>query len=210
MDEFLDGIDDPAVVERQEAQNIVVNLLRQGWENLVRSRGMSIHPMSNRIPAAFLEDGFARGNRVSVPRDLGGSNSRGLVGYRTLPGAEKDRRRRYWHFAVRSLPTLRPSAAYKLVPHILFSDDGKTIMSGSRVHGMRRRESRNWWNPEFRDRTLGLMIWLAGGEQWIEIELGTDELVKVAARPTLFTSPVSYLEPVGREGSDDRVGDNDK
>lgn len=208
LEEFLDGTYDPVVIERREAQNIVVNLLRQGWENLVGSRGMSIHPMSNRITAVFLEDGFAQGNRVRVPQDLGGSNSRGLVGYRTLPGTQNDKRRRYWHFAVRSLPTLRPSAAYKLVPHILFSDDGKTILDGKRVHRMRRRESRNWWNAEFRDRTLGLMKWLADGEQWMVVELGTDEVIKVATRPMLFASPVSYLEPVGREISDEPVCHN--
>ena len=209
LGDFVDGIDDPVIVERQEAQNIVVNLLRQAWENLVDSRGMSTHGMANRSIAAFLEEGFVQGNRVSVPRGLGGSNRRALVGYRTLPSVdEKEERRRYWHFAVQSWPTLRPFAAYKLTPRLLFSDDGRTILSGNRVHAMRRRESRNWWNPEWRDRTLGLVNWLANGEQWIEVELGSDVVPKVAARPILFASPVTYLEPTVQESSNDHTDDH--
>ena len=196
MDNFIEGVCQPINLDRRTAHNIVVDLLRQGWEKLIESLGMSKHLLSGRRVAAFLTDGQNHKNRVSIPLHYGGSRSRTLVGYRSRPDGKGGKRRRFWHFAIESRPMLHPYVGYKLVPHLLFSDDGRNIWKSSgRQHKARRGEARNWWNAHWRDRTLGLVMWLADNRQQINIPLGSKALVQVQIRPISFNSPVSYSDP---------------
>ena len=195
-DQFMKGVHLPIRVASRDANNAVVDLLRQGWERLIESRGMSIHKMGRRYEVGYLKDGKIEKNRVSIATDLGGSRFRSIVGYRSRRDGQGKTWKRFWHFAIGCTPMLRPYIGYRLIPHVLFSDDGREIWdSSSRLHRARRSESRNWWNPEWRDRTLGIVQWLAGDGQDIHISVGSDALLEVEARPISFVSPVSYDEP---------------
>ena len=178
-----------------QSRNFVVDLLRQGWNNLIKSKGMLTYRLSNGSFAAYLEQGQIRGNKVSIPIDSGRPRQRVLVGRRSRR-VGKQRRKRYWHFAIESRPVLGSLYGYKIIPHLLFSDDGQRIWtSKSRQHKARRAESKNWWNPEWRDRTLGFMDWLAGNCNDISIRLGSKAFVQVKTRPITFKSPISYKDP---------------
>ena len=87
----------------------------------------------------------------------------------------------------------------KLVPHILFSADGKSIMEDGYVHRYRRTEGRDWWNAEWRDRTLGLMKWLGGGSDEVMVAMGPGVNATISALPLSFLSPVSYEEPAKKD-----------
>lgn len=197
VDRFLKGISKPTSVRTREAHNIVVSLLGQGWDRFVESAGLSRHKMSNRSVVRYAKHGLIHRNTVLIPSEFGVSRRRNVVGYRSLQGVQGgERRRRFWHFAFEAKPAIDAFRGYKLIPHLLFSDDGITIWKDSdRHHRARRRESRNWWNPEWRDRTLGLMTWLAGNRQQIEVKLGSEAVVQIETRPMPFASPVSYDEP---------------
>ena len=194
---FLAGIRQPITIGQQEAHNIVVNLLRQGWERYVVSVGMSRYRLSGHALAAFLRNEQIAGNRVQVPRGNGRVSSRQVVGYR----ARRDNQRQvightFWHFAIQARAELTPFLGFNVIPHILFSDDGRRIWSNSqRLHRARRQAGKNWWNPHWRDRTLGLIQWLAGYQQHLEVPLGSEARIEVEAHPITFTSPVSYADP---------------
>ena len=193
---FLNGLEGPIVVGEEEARRAMVGLLKKGWRSLVRSVGMSEHRLSNRTRAFYLPDGIVDKNIVGVPREGRRSTWRTLVGYRSRArGVDGDPMKRYWHFAVDVPVGLDPLFVYKLVPHILFSHDGKTILDDGNVQRYRRSQGRNWWNAEWRDRTLGLMSWLAGGGSYALVSLGPGVSAKVSSSPVSFTSPVSYEEP---------------
>ena len=206
--QFMDGIHQPIQVTSREAHNIVVDLLRQGWERLIESVGMSKHLMGRYNVVGFLKDGQIHGNRVSIPGEFGGSRNRSLVGYRSRRDGQGNKLHRFWHFAIGCRPTLSPYIGYKLIPHILFSDDGRAIWTNNkRQHRTRRGESRNWWNAEWRDRTLGIVHWLANDSQNINIPLGSNTTIEVEARPISFTSPVSYPDPEPAQGPAQDVPD---
>ena len=194
---FVKGISQPTLVSTREANNIVVSLLGQGWDRFVESAGLSRHQMSNRSVVRYAKDGLIHRNTVLVPRELGVSRRRQVVGYRSLQGVQGgENRRRFWHFAFEAKPAIDAFRGYKLIPHLLFSDDGLSIWKDSdRHHRARRRESKNWWNPVWRDRTLGLVNWLAGYGEYIEVKLGSEASVRVETRPILFTSPIAYTAP---------------
>ena len=196
IQDFVRGIRLPIELAPHQSRNIIVDLLRQGWDRKIDSAQMSKHQWSNGSSVGFLRDGQVQGNRVKVPSVYGLGNYRQIVGYRSQKNSSGQTRRRYWHFAIGSWATLRPFRGYKLIPHLLFSDDGQTIWKDSgRLHRARRSASRDWWNPEWRDRTLGIVNWLAGDEQHIEIPFGSQARVRVDARPISFESPVSYSDP---------------
>lgn len=194
--DFLHGVDGDVRVSAGEAHRVLVNLLRRGWWQFVRSVGM-LERRRERSSDYYLQLGHILNDRVDVPSEAGGSSWRSLVGYRTLGmDDEGDPRRRYWHFAVSVWVAFDPFPMYQLVPHIVFSSDGKRPIDDSvRVHGFRRSQAKDWWNPQWRDRTLGLMWWLAGRSSSLLVPLGPGVSAQVNSLPVSFESPVSYLDP---------------
>ena len=86
--------------------------------------------------------------------------------------------------------------AYIIKPHVLFSDDGRIIWGNKdRLHKARRSQCRNWWNPDWRDRILAVMTWLADEEGQITIKLGNNVDNQVSSCPLTFNSPVFYADP---------------
>ena len=196
---FLDGLDGPIVVGEQESRRAMVGLLRKGWRASMLSVGMYEHRLSNRMTAFYLPDGAALNNRVGVSREGQRPSWRALVGHRSRgQGVDGDPLKRYWHFAVDVPVGLEPWLVYQLVPHILFSTDGRRILDDGNVQRYRRSQGRDWWNAEWRDRTLGLMSWLAGGDSHMLVPLGPGVSAKVNSQPVSFTSPVTYEAPLKR------------
>ena len=194
--EFLDGLDCEVRVGRREAHRVLVHLLRRGWQQFARSVGM----WERRVGSSsdfYVPLGLLEGGRVAVPPGAGGTMRRGLVGYRSAGGRQdEERTKRYWHFAVSVWVSFDPFPMFQLIPRILFSTDGKHLIDdAARVHRYRRSQGRNWWNPEWRDRTLGLMWWLAGKGSEIVVPLGPGVSARVASQPVAFYSPVSYEDP---------------
>ena len=192
---FLEGLDGDVRVGRDECHRVLVHLLRHGWRQFVRSVGMRERRVKNSSDY-YLTLGWLERDRVAVPPEIGGSSSRGLVGYRSMGETDDgERNRRYWHFAVSERVAFEPFSMYQLTPRILFSMDGEHVIDDSaRAHRYRRSQGRHWWNAEWRDRTLGLMWWLAGKGPEIMVPLGPGFSARVSSRPVCFQSPVSYEE----------------
>ena len=193
---FLDGLDGDVRVGKDECHRVLVHLLRYGWRQFVRSVGMR-ERRGKSSSDYFLTLGWLERDRVAVPPEIGGSSSRGLVGYRSMGETDDgERNRRYWHFAVSERVAFEPFPIYQLTPRILFSMDGEHVIDDSaRAHRYRRSQGRHWWNAEWRDRTLGLMWWLAGRGPEIVVPLGPGFGARVSSRPVCFQSPVSYEDP---------------
>ena len=206
LEDFLRGTSHLTVARTtRDAENIVSDLLRKGWENSVGSMGMSVYRLANRRIAAFFRDRFLRGNKLNISRGDARRTTRNVVGFHTRKDVEgRVVGHRFWHFAIECRPMVFPIFAFTVVPHILLSSDGRRIWSDKgRLHRARRTEGRDWWNPEWRDRTLGMMQWLAKGEACIPVPLGGEVAVDVDATPVVFVSPVSYQEPEARQASPD-------
>ena len=193
---FLDGLDGDVRVGREECHRVLVHLLRRGWQQFVRSVGMWERRLGY-SSEFYVPLGLLRRDRVAVPSTAGGGAWRSLVGYRSMGSRDDDgRAKRYWHFGVSDRVSFAPFPMFQLTPRIVFSMDGKHLIKDTaRAHRYRRSQGRNWWNPEWRDRTLGLMWWLAGEGSQVVVPLGPEGSAKVSSQPVSFLSPVSYEDP---------------
>lgn len=112
--------------------------------------------------------------------------------WRQVSGTRKEN---FWHFGIHARASLSP-LAYIITPHVLLSDDGQNIWTDKqRLHKARRSLCKNWWNPEWRDRILATMHWLANENEKIQILVGNNLSLDVSTFPLIFNSPVSYNEP---------------
>ena len=193
---FLEGVDDEVHIKSGEAKRMLVRLLSRGWWQLARSAGLYERKVG-KFSDFYAPLDLLQGNRVNVPREAGGSGSRALVGYRSVGGGDVDkRRRRYWHFAVSVKVALEPFPMYQLIPRIVFSLEGKRAIDNTLgTNRYRKSQGKDWWNAEWRDRTLGLMWWLAGQDSHLLIPLGPEASARISSLPISFQSPVSYQDP---------------
>ena len=112
---------------------------------------------------------------------------------------------RYWHFGLQLRPLVHPVQAYVMKPHVVFTNDGMTVwQSKKRLAAARRSQCKDWWNNDWRDRTLAATSNLANQDGDIVLSLGSDVFAKVASWPLMFNSPVSYTDPqILRKGPED-------
>lgn len=190
LEEFVQGDCEGQIVDRTEARNFVSRLLRIAWENLLKERRLPIYDLSN-AQCAYFKKGFTKDDKAFFKGVDGKRTFRQLVGYETMT-----RGKRFWHFGIQAKPFRYPYAAFVIKPHVVFSDDGEKIWdSPERMHTARRSQCKDWYNPEWRDRMLAAMSWLAGEQGSIKLNLGKDATIEVPNYPLMFKSPVSYIEP---------------
>lgn len=194
---FLHGSDGPCQIKRPDARNIVSRLLHTGWDNMVQYRGISTYQLAGGINCLYFVDGFESNNKANFVGLKNKKTYRKLVGIKFKTGEDGAKSvLRFWHFGIQSKPLLYPINAFIIKPHVLFSDDGKNIWeSKSRLHAARRSQCKNWWNPEWRDRILAAMSWLADDTGNINIKLGENVIINVANWPLKFVSPVAFNDP---------------
>ena len=193
---FLYGLDADVRVSKEECHRVLVHLLRRGWQQFVRSAGMWERRRGSSSDY-YAPLGLLRRGRVAIPSATGNNTWRTLVGYRSIGSRDADERvKRYWHFAVSVRVEFDPFPMFQLIPRIVFSMNGKHIIADTaRAHRYRRSQGRDWWNPEWRDRTLGLMWWLANENPQITLSLGPKVGAVVSSQPVAFLSPASYRDP---------------
>jgi hypothetical protein len=184
-------------LDRRQTRDFVVRLLTMAWNQMIRERRLPTYELSNRACCFYFTRGLAQNDSVSFTRADGRRTFRKVVGQKGARGVSHQATAiRFWHLAVQAKPLLSPMAAYIIKPHVLFSDDGSQIWdSKPKLHRARRSQCKNWWNPEWRDKILAAIAWLAGGEGHIHVPLGRDLAINVSPFPLILTSPVSYKDP---------------
>jgi hypothetical protein len=186
-DEFLLGRPNelPGML-RREAHKFVVSLLRQSWNLKMRSRGLQSFETSSGQLAWYLPKDFNESTRVEF-FDAGGKRRRKqLVGW-------SERHKVYWHFAVEARPVLGGTPHFLLKQHVIFTPNGFTpVESKERMHLLRRRFCKSWWNDRWRDLLIAYLHWLkdvAG----LKLEVGTNAEVTLDEVLMMIQSPVSIL-----------------
>lgn len=195
MADFLAGESAQWLGSGQVRRNLVFTLLRLAWERFAKYRGLITYEMSNDKRAFCFSLAGVGLNMIRFRTPLGWEGHRALVGYTTIQ-RQNIPVKRYWHFGIELRPVLAPRLYFAIKYHLAFSDDGWKLWEDTgRSHRARRRLGRDWWNPEWRDRVLAAVSWLAVGNATIRIPLGKDSAVLVASNPELFRSPVRFVDP---------------
>jgi hypothetical protein len=184
---FMYNESDNKKVPVWEARRLIVQLLNASWLTMAEQRALPLYQFSGNVRCFYFPKGMLDDDKIHFE---------GLTRrtYRKICGAFGDR---HWHFGVRAKAVLYPEIAYSIKPHVLFSDDGKTIWeSKERLHRTRRSACRNWWNEDWRDRVLATMSWLSNPEGQIILPMGEVSQLQVSNKPLYFRSIVSYRDPV--------------
>lgn len=187
--ELIDGSSQalPALNGRP-ATNALTDLLKQAWGRAMARRGcLSFEMPGNRL-AWYLP--ISDQGIVRVPfTDLAGQQRK-----KALQGRSEVLKAN-WHLAVVARPVVRPTLQYELSLHVVFSEDGRTPVGDvKRMHAMRRRFCKNWWQKQWRDLLLAYLSFIAQGQTYVELKVSRDESISVPVRPSMFRSKMTFIE----------------
>jgi len=101
-----------------------------------------------------------------------------------------------WHFGISGTGRLYPKPVLMISSHIFFTYDGfRLVESKAMQHSARRRQGRNWWNDTWRTKLMFFVKYLSEEKDLINMPVGENENICVAAAPLKFASDVSYNTP---------------
>ena len=169
------GSNDLVFSDRGEMQRALASITRQAWDRYCASIGMTSYALRGHSVCWFLSNSVQTSNRVRFVDHLGVERTKVLVGHSPRRGV-------YWHFAIEARPSVR-SGSIRLVPHVLFSNDGITpIPEAERQHSLRRGFCRNWWNARWRDLLIAILAYMSRGDNSIRLPVSEADAITISAR----------------------------
>lgn len=176
-EEILSGQYDSPFIGNFECQRLIVQLLNKAFELRMKDKGVQEYPMSNKVGYWF-EKGKLEKDKFNKVQ---------------LVGKQKDKN---WHFGISAAGKLYPFPVLMVSSHIYFTQDGITpIKSKSIQHAARRRQGKNWWNDDWRNKLLAFVKYLSDDETSFYLEAGSEEKIHVSNEPVQFVGQVSYNIP---------------
>lgn len=173
-------------VRRGDASNMVTNLLRQAWESFAKGRGLLPYEFSNST-GWFVPLDLIEGNKVEYIDGAGKRRKKWLVG-------QSKKRQVFWHFAVTAYATLGDDPHFVLRPQVVFTTDGRTpLESKAKAASLRRSFCKNWWNDRWSGLLAAFVSYLAEGNEFILIPLGSDKVARIDGCLLAFESPLSIV-----------------
>jgi hypothetical protein len=185
LEDFLRGrASELPGLPRLEAGKLTVNLLWQAWNLHMARRGLRAFEAASGRLAWYMPKGFLEGDRVEFQDDDRKKRRKTLVGW-------SERRKVFWHFAVEARPVLGELPHFVLRQHVIFTPDGVSpVESKERMHLLRRRFCRSWWNDRWRDLLVAFVTWLRGTEGYA-LATGSSSSIQLDERLMSVISPVS-------------------
>jgi len=164
-------------ISTKEAKRIIVQLLNKGFEKSLSRKSVCLYQMSNKV-SFYIKKGVLEKDKFNKVQ---------------LIGKQKDKQ---WHFGISGHIKLFPEKCFEINSHIWFTTDGVTLIpEASKQHSARRKQGKNWWNNDWRSKTLAFMQFVSENDNTFHIQLGSKEIAKVNMNPICFNSPISYLDP---------------
>ncbi len=190
-------------LEWPDISRMLSYLIRNAWDNAMKTKDLRPYQMANGWHAWYLIDGYNEKNTTPYADIDGVSRYRKLVGH-------SEARNVYWHFAVAAHPIIGREPHLILKAHIPFSEDGKVpLTSTARMHSLRRSFCRSWWNDRWRDLLLAYATQVSDVDGGINLPAGSEQVIRINSRPLFFESPVSVkgvtANAAGKDESDEEL-----
>ena len=183
-------------IEAKQGRYLLVRLLKEAWDLWIEKiPALGAFELANHAHCSFFLAPPDSDTLKAWYRGVDGERTwRGLTGFwsRTskLTG---NTRSRHWHFGFDARPRLWPHLVYFITPHVVFSDDGKTLWTSARkMHRARRNQCKDWYNERWRDLLLATMSFLAQEADQIELPVSENEKILAAVQPTKFQSKLTF------------------
>jgi hypothetical protein len=156
---------------------MIVQIMNKAFELRMKEKGVKEYPMSNKI-AYWFEKGKLEKDKFNKVQ---------------LVGKQKDKN---WHFGISGAGKLCPFPVLMILTHIFFTSDGIiSIESKGIQHSARRRQGKNWWNDDWRNKLLAFIKFLSDDEQSFYLEAGSEEKIIISNEPIQFVGKISYNIP---------------
>ena len=170
---------------RGEVIKKVNYLLAEAWHSHMRALGLHCYELaSGKVSWFFPNEDYYSGKKVFADI-FGVERKKQVIGYSGKNAV-------HWHFAVEPKVQYGQHPKFCLVPHVVFTEDGRTPLSDKdRMHRLRRGFCKSWWNGRWRDLLLGYMELVTQGKPALDIYLGTDQLLSCDSRPQIIRSDYS-------------------
>lgn len=175
--QILSGEHESEFISNSECQRLIVQLINKAFELRMKDKRVTAYPMSNKVgfwikKGVLVKDKF---NKVQLIGKLKGKN---------------------WHFGISASSKLYPYHVLMVSSHIYFTEDGeKVIESKSIQHAARRKQGKNWWNNDWREKLRAFMKYLSDDEGSFYLEMGSEEKIYISNFPMQFAGQVSYNIP---------------
>lgn len=190
--DFLAGNDKSGPhIKSRDAHNLCISMLRQVWNAEMKSRGLQSFTLASNSVAWYMPAGLVERNTVTFLDTERKKRRKTMVNW-------SERRKVFWHFAVEARPVLGSEPRYVLRQHVIFTADGRTpLVSKERMHVLRRRFCKSWWNDRWRDLLLAFVAWLNAASNGEFLVAGVH--VQIDNSLLQFVSPIS-LENIRSDG----------
>jgi hypothetical protein len=171
-------------------------IVAESWSATLMRKGLHRYSLSSGKQAFFFPAESEYMGMVKFPDIHGQVRKRQIVGLSQKNSV-------YWHFAVEAKILFGRNPKISLIPHVVFSEDGKNPLADkNKMIRLRRGFCKMWWNDRWRDMLLAYLYVLSGGDLVINLAVGSVSAIGLASRPNFFISPVSL---VGQEFIDESV-----
>ena len=177
VEEVLNGNFNDEFIRNRIAKNIVIQLLNKAFDKSLRKKPVSVYTMSNQL-SFYVNKGVIEKDKFNKIQFV---------------GKQKDKQ---WHFGISGSVKMFPERCFVINSHIWFTSDGiNLIPESAKQHAARRKQGRNWWNNDWRSKTVAFVQYLAEEDEMVHLDLGSEEKAKFSMNPMLFSSPVTYVDP---------------
>lgn len=175
--EIFSGQYNTEFISNFECQRLIVQLINKAFELRMKEKGVREYSMSNKVGYWFEKDKLEKDKFNKVQ----------------LVGKQKDKN---WHFGISGASKLYPFPVLMILSHVFFTQDGKTLIDSKGIqHSARRRQGKNWWNDDWRNKLLAFVKYLSDDERSFYLEVGSEEKILVSNEPIQFKGNVSYNIP---------------
>lgn len=176
-EDILNGTYSDRFIRNKEAKNLIIQLLNKGFNKSIQKKPVSVYQMSNHI-SFWIKKGVLEKDKFNKVQFI---------------GKQKEKQ---WHFGISGNVKMFPERCFVINSHIWFTSDGNNLIpEPAKQHAARRKQGKNWWNNDWRSKTIAFMQFLSEDDEAIHVELGSEEKIKISMHPMTFTSPVTYLDP---------------
>ncbi|GAB4448787.1 MAG: hypothetical protein OHK0036_04800 [Bacteroidia bacterium] len=176
-EEILSGKNNSTFIGAFECQRLIVQLVNKAFELRMKDKGVREYPMSNQVGYWFEKGKLEKDKFNKV----------------LLVGKQKDK---HWHFGISAAGKLYPFPVLMISSHIFFTQDGINLIDNKSIqHAARRRQGKNWWNDDWRNKLLAFVKYLSDDEKSFYLEGGSEERIYISNEPVQFIGKVSYNIP---------------
>jgi hypothetical protein len=182
-------------------------LLSESWSRHMQSTGLHQYELSSRRQAWFFPDHEGFAGKKEFADVYGVLHKKQVVGY-------SPKNKVFWHYAIEAKAQYGLHPKFCLIPHVVFSEDGRNpIIDKNKMHRLRRGFCKSWWNERWRDMLLVYLSLITKSEESIKISVDDNEFLVLNSRPEMFISDVTLVgvehDSVNEEGDKIEVIFND-